>query len=426
MARRNDADAAADASRREFFRTFGRETVRNAGAVMGAAAELRRASGAAARDLLDGGAPAREVGGLVPLAPPESEASANFNSAFRLGVDELLVLDQRDLPSRAPILSLREPTELASAIRLGAINAGPVLGQVAAYAMGLVAARSVDKDAAGGRELLSAAANTLRGARQDVNALVAATERLEARYREATEDEAGGNGSQPVARSLAAEADAIAIEAQVAHAALGRFGAESIAARGGDAAVNLLMHGDMGPLSNGMVGTGTAILQELLDAGRSVHVWITEAAPSMEGARIGALQLAQFDVPHTVIPDTAVSWLLSTRKLNAVLLRGDTVTVHGETLAPMGSLNVARLALQAFVRVLVVAPSSSWANASVSAGNVLFNLRSPAESSVRETNAATPRPAIFGARLAPTTDLVPAALVDTFLTEAGPRPGGAR
>src|SRR4051812_13596258 len=147
MARRNDA--AADATRREFFTTFGREAVRNAGAVVGAAAELRRASGAAARELLDVGAPAEQLADVGPS--PEPTSGAAFNSAYRLGSGELLVLDQRDLPGRASILTLREPSEVASAIRLGAINAGPVVGEIAAYSLGL-ALGNVDAATAAARD----------------------------------------------------------------------------------------------------------------------------------------------------------------------------------------------------------------------------------------------------------------------------------
>ena len=76
--RRSDA---ADPTRREFFRTFGRETVRNAGAVVGAAAELRRASEAAARELLAVDQPgASEIPAPTSAAGGESSA---FNSAYR-------------------------------------------------------------------------------------------------------------------------------------------------------------------------------------------------------------------------------------------------------------------------------------------------------------------------------------------------------
>src|SRR6186997_418177 len=124
-------DEGADPTRREFFRTFGRESIRNVGSVVGAAAEIRRATSVAAQDLF-------EVPGMSrPSEREESPATvdASFSSAYRLGDGALLALDQRELPGRMSILTLREPTEVSSAIRSGAINGGPILGEVAAYAL---------------------------------------------------------------------------------------------------------------------------------------------------------------------------------------------------------------------------------------------------------------------------------------------------
>ena len=84
---------------------------------------------------------------------------------------------------------------------------------------------------------------------------------------------------------------------------------------------------------------------------------------SSEGTRVAALQLTQMDVPHTVISDTAVGWLLSSRRLDAALLRGDTVAANGDTLALIGSLNVATLATAAEVPVFVIAPTTSLTSA---------------------------------------------------------------
>jgi methylthioribose-1-phosphate isomerase len=414
-----------DPTRREFFRTFSRETVRNAGAVASAAAEIRRASGAAARELLEIGGPGVEVRQAVTAS--SNEPVAAFNSAYRRSDAALLILDQRELPDRVSILTCHEPSEVASAIRLGVVNAGPVTGELAAYAMALAAAASPG-DLVGLDHALRAAANTLRGARRDVHALSAAVERMEARYAELTADTDAAD-RRTIAAALREEADAVTTEAQLSHAGLGRAGAERISgAVGRPAAIaeplNLLMHGDMGPLSCGMVGTGTAILQSLIDSGRNVHVWVTDAAPTTEGARIAALQLTQMDVPHTVIPDTAASWLLSNRRLDLALLRGDTVATNGETLAPIGSLNVGQLAAQAGVPVYVVAPPSSFAAPGVDPTSLLFDLRSPAESGIRKAGGGVGQPPTVENRLAPTTDLVPARLVTAFLTESGMRPMG--
>jgi len=441
MARREETDGAADPTRREFFRTFGRQSVRQAGAVMGAAAELRRAGGAAARELLEVGSQGpvvSQAGGSVSVdrGRTEDERAAgappapSFRSAYRLGEDTLLILDQRDLPNRTTVLTCSEPTEVASAIRSGAINSGPVLGEVAAYTLAAVLARSAAGPVESRDELFRAAANTLRGARREVHALRAAVDRMEGRY-DALTDGGGSNPGRPseLAQALRTEADAIASEAQLAHAALGRSGAGLISAaaaanpaRTAGEPISLLMHGDSGPLSCGLVGAGTHILQALAGLDHSLHVWLTEAAPGMEGARISALQLTQLDIPHTVIADTAVGWLLSSRRLDGVLLRADTVATNADTVTVIGGLGVARLAKDAGVAVYVLAPSSAFNGDASDGKEVTLDLRSPAEALAGSVDRdGQSRPAVFGVRLNPTSDVVPAQLVTAFLTETGPR-----
>jgi methylthioribose-1-phosphate isomerase len=438
MARRDDKEGAEDPTRREFFRTFSRQTVRNAGAVMGAAAELRRAGGAAARELLD---PVASLGdSSTPAAfetegVPNSETAANFRSAYRVADDGLLLLDQRDLPGRLTIVTCSEPSEIASAMRSNVVSAGPVLAEVAAYGLAIAAARADELDVKGRDQMFRSAANTLRGARPEINALRAAVARVESRYDALTAEDAGDLTSKgpAVAAAVRAQADSIASEAQLAHAALGRSGAASIAAavdsepeRETGRPINLLMHGDMGPLTCGMVGTGTQVLQSLVGLGRAVHVWLTEAAPSQEGSRIAALQLTQADIPHTVIADSAVAWLLDSRPLDGALLRGDTIAQGTDTLALIGSLNVARLAFSAGIPVYVVAPASAFDAAGSDLAGLMPQLRSPAEALAVSVASGQSRPAVFGARLNPTSDIVPSGLVTTYLTDTGAFAGGAQ
>jgi methylthioribose-1-phosphate isomerase len=434
MARRDEDDSAPDPTRREFFRTFSRQTLTNAGAVMGAAAEIRRAGGAAARELLDpSGSMATGTGVERRDVPPET--ASTFRSAYRLVDDALLLLDQRDLPGHLTIVKCSEPSEIASAMRAGVISAGPVLAEVAAYGLYIAIARAETVDPQGRDQIFRAAANTLRGARPDINALRAAVGRMETRYDELTVEGATdmGPADVPLAGAVRAEADSIASEAQLAHATLGRNGAAAIAAavdsdtgRNATQPLGVLMHGDMGPLSCGMVGTGTALLQSLIGLGSSVHVWLTEAAPSMEGARIAALQLTQVDIPHTLVADTAVAWLLESRRLDGALVRGDTIAPGGDTLALIGSLSVARLAGAAGVPLYVVAPSSAFDASGSNLADLMPSLRSPAETLAASVANGESRPQLFGARLNPTSDIVPNELITSYLTDTGAHAGGAR
>ena len=426
MARDEPDEDAIDPTRREFFRHFGRESVRNAGAVVGAAAEIRRAGNVAARDLLDLAGPLP----VVPNVEREPVVESGFSSAYRLGEGVLLVLDQRELPGRMSILSLAAPSEVSSAMRSGAINGGPILGEVASYSLALAAGRATNTDLQSLDREVRSAANTLRTPRPEVHALRAAVDRMEAAYEQITADAEVGADASRIAQALRVEADQIASDAQADHSALGRVGAELIGRYSAEAAssttdaLNLLMHGDMGPLSAGMVGTGTAVLNSLASGGRAVHVWVTEAAPSTEGARVAALQLTQMDVPHTVISNSAVAWLLASRHVDAALLRGDTVAANGETLALIGSLNVATLATAADVPVLVIAPGTSFDEQSADGRSLVLDLRSPAESFAASVQTGSPRPAVFGVRLNPTVDIIPRAFVSGYVTESGVRPGG--
>jgi methylthioribose-1-phosphate isomerase len=415
MARRESAPSEFDPSRRAFFRTFSRQTVRNAGAVVGAAAELRRTSLEAARGLMDPDAvpvPAPTKSRVV--SPPEIRTTAQetFRSAYRFTGESVVVLDQRELPARVLTFECHEPSELASAMRSGAITPGPVLGQVAAYGVALAAASVADRAEESREQVIRAAAGTLRSSRGDVHSIPLALDRMIERYDSLAN--VGASGGE-IRDGLISEADTIATDATQASARIGQLTAALFETRWRGAAdrlrasgpIHILVHGDGGPLACGTVGMTTAAIQTLTES-PGVHVWVTEAAPSMEGTRVTALQLTQLDVPHTVIPDSAVSWLFSSREVSAALLRGDTLAANGEAVALMGSLSVAVQAREAGVDVLVLAPEAALNRDLADATGLRLDLRSAAE--LGSANAA---------RLNPVFDIVPPRLVSAYVSENG-------
>lgn len=413
MARREPA-ADHDPSRREFFRTFSRQAVENAGAVAGAAAELRRTSLDAARDLLAVGSPPKPPGaGARTIATPVVSAALpepNFRSAYRYTGESIVVLDQRELPARVITFECRAPNQVASAIRSGAITAGPVVGQVAAYAIALAAASAVDRPEVSRDQVVRAAAGTIKAARGEARTVHWAVERMLGRYNQLANAHAPGGA---VADALTAEADAIATEAAAAHAEIGRLWSAlvldaSIAApsQPGGEMLDLLVHGDGGPLACGLVGMASAGIQALTDNGSRCHVWVTEAAPSGEGARIWALELTQLGIPHTVIPDSAAGWLFANRRVAAVVLRGDTVVSNGETATLLGGLALAQLGADARVPVHVLAPESAWDRVARNASQLALDVRSAAEAGTADR-----------ARLNPPFDLVPPRLVSAYVSE---------
>jgi methylthioribose-1-phosphate isomerase len=408
MARRDPP--GHDPSRREFFRTFSRQTVQGAGAVAGAAAELRRTSLAAARELFD--TPTSEATTderRTVVVADEGLSEPTFRSAYRFTGESLVILDQRELPDRALTFECRNGAAVASAVRSGAITAGPVLAEVAAYGTVLAALEAVDRDRASREQRVRGACGALRSARREQAALALAVDRMEARYDSFM---ASADTTHGLVHALRDEADAVAFEALSAHAAMGRLLSDALQSRASERgnSIDVLVHGDTGPLSHGTVGPSTAAFQSLLAAGRPLHVWITTASPSDEGVRVTAHTLAQHDVPHTLIPDAAVGWLLANRSLTGVIVRGDTVFENGDVLSLIGARSVAVLSRQADVPLFVLAPRAAHDSTGSLGSGERPTPRSPAESG-----------GALRARLNPITDVVPAELVTTVVSEDAER-----
>ena len=392
-----------DPSRREFFKTFSRQTLENAGAVAGAAAEIRRTSMAAARELLDMNQASAVVvpttsksADMPALAPPPQET---FRSAYRFTGTALVVLDQRELPGKVVTFECREAVDAASALRSGAVTPGPVMGQIAAYGIALAAVAATQRDERSRDQVVHAAADAIRASRGEVQIVAKAVKRMAELYDELA---TAGAGGAAIAERLTAEADVIATESAAACAQIAESWSELMV---GDS-VDLLVHGDSGSLACGLVGMVTTGIKSLIDAGRHVHVWVTEGAPSGEGSRITALELTQLDIPHTVIPDSAIGWLVAGRQLNAVVLRGDTVASNGDTVALLGARAIAQIAHDAGIPVHVLAPEASWDRRARDAGALVLDLRSAAE--LGSANRA---------RLQPPFDIVPARVVSAYISE---------
>jgi methylthioribose-1-phosphate isomerase len=392
-----------DPTRREFFKTFGRQAVQNAGAVVGAAAQLRRSSIEAARELLD---VTDEAAGRTPISTMEvasqSDATAppqTFRSAYRFTSTSVVVLDQRELPDRVLTFECHAAADVAAALRSGAMTSGPVMGQVAAYGMALAAVAASERDEASRDQVVGAAEGTIRTARREVHAVAQAVGRMVGRYRTLAND---GSDGPSIAQQMKSEADAIALEATAACAEIGRLWQERLV---GDP-IDVLVHGDSGPLACGMVGMSTTALSALVAESRRVHVWVCAGSPRDEGTRVTALQLTQLDIPHTVIPDSALGWLFGSRQISAVAMRADTVFANGDVVGLLGARAVAALAGDAGVPVHALAPRVAWDMGANDASGLVLDVRSAAElGSARR------------ARLEPPFDVVPARLVDAYVSE---------
>ncbi|MBA2556893.1 MAG: hypothetical protein H0V12_06040 [Chloroflexi bacterium] len=408
-------EAGVDLGRRTFFRTFGRESLQAAGAMVGVANALRSGATTATSELLGLGLDdpaARRLGPPAPERPTSAGQDAvPYRSPYRLADGVLRIVDQRQLPHRLVELECRTAGEVAGALRAGVLPGGPVLGQVAAYGLALTGWRTRDEPYHVRRAVLRAGGAALKKARPASRAVSVTVDRLLERWSSLGETAPGGEGAQ----LLRGEADMVATAASYEHARLGRTGADLLAVPA-DRPLELLIHGAVGALGGGLVGTAMAVVQAAVTEGRSVHVFLTVGSVDAHGGLL-AWESAKAGVAHTLVAEGAVGWLLAERPVDAVLLGAEWIAANGDTAAATGSFPIAVLAARMAVPVYVCTPLLAIADKTPNGAAIPREMR---EAGARLTAAeAAQDPAAAVESLLPAVDVTSGECITGFVTAEG-------
>jgi methylthioribose-1-phosphate isomerase len=414
-----EADGA-DLGRRRFFRQFAGDLFHGAAGVVGAAQTLQRMSAEAASAILDpdslglGGTAAVPVP-IVPSAP------TGFRTPFREEAGVLYLVDQRELPDVLTEYRVRSAAEAAFAIREMIVRGAPAIGQVAAIGLALTADKARTARPYPRRATMRGAAQMLINARPTAVNLRWAVDRVMAAYESVGDLSEDGDA---VADATRAEADTIVFETTEDHGRLAGFGLQALTFPE-DRPLRILTHCNTGPLACGQFGTALGIVQAAHHAGREIHVWVDETRPYLQGARLTAWELAQAEVPHTLIPDVAAGHLMAQGEVDVVIVGADRIAANGDTANKVGTYTLAVLAARHGIPFYVAAPISS------------VDLDTPDAAAIPiEERKANEVLFIRGVRIAPPDtdvrnpafDITPAELITGIVTDEGllraPYPAG--
>jgi len=311
----------------------------------------------------------------------------------------LLLLDQRQLPTRTAWIRCETAAEVAEAIAGLAVRGAPAIGVAAAWGLALAAAASPeDTDLREAAKLLESARPTA------VNLSWAIRRTLSVTLAVSPEERA---------ERARAEAGAIAAEDAAACRAMARHGADLLAS---GEPVEVMTHCNAGALATAGIGTALGVVRELAGRGRLKRLWSCEARPVLQGARLTAWEALQDGLPVTLIPDSAAATVLSTRKLAAVIVGADRIAADGGTANKIGTYPLAVLALRHGVPFLVVAPTSTVDLAIPDAARIPIEERDADE--VRRIRGVLVAPSdvpVFN----PAFDRTPPELITAIVTESG-------
>jgi methylthioribose-1-phosphate isomerase len=412
-----DPEDARRLARRRFFRSFAADAMRTAATVVGAANALRDQSAEMAGALLGASPAAPAAEGAAEDAAERTAPAppAGFRSAFRLEREVLVLLDQRRLPEELVELECVSGSDVAQAIRESVVRGAPLLGQLAAFGLALTAARSGAASPAARRAILFGTANALRNAAPTAAPVRNAMDRMLRRFASLADPELEAGR---VAAILREEAEAIIVDATLAHARLAAHAAAFLAdvphAAGGP--LRILTIGSTGALAGGQVGTALAAVRALRDDGVDVAVLLAESRPWLAGARLAAWELAQAGIRFTLVGDGAAAGMLARGEADAVIVGADAIARDGDVACDAGSYGLAVVAGRHAIPFLVTAPLATCDREAADGSGLRAEPRPPEELLALRGWRIAPEGTHA---LNPSVDVIPAALVTAIATEAG-------
>ncbi|HMG71938.1 MAG TPA: S-methyl-5-thioribose-1-phosphate isomerase [Pyrinomonadaceae bacterium] len=262
------------------------------------------------------------------------------------------MLDQRLLPTEEKYLMLRSYEEIADAIKKMVVRGAPAIGISAAMGLALGASQSVGTSIADLEYDFKFMCKVMEATRPTAVNLFWAVERMRGALLKA---KAETKNVEEIKKHLVSEALAIYKEDIESNRALGKFGGELIA----DGST-VLTHCNAGALATaGDYGTALGVIRGAIDAGKRVAVIADETRPFLQGSRLTAWELAQDNIPVTVITDNMAGHVMKQGKVDCVVVGADRVAANGDTANKIGTYMVAVLAKQHNIPFYVAAPIST-------------------------------------------------------------------
>jgi methylthioribose-1-phosphate isomerase len=317
--------------------------------------------------------------------------------------DSVRMIDQRLLPNREVIRTYRDYRGVAEAIRTMVIRGAPAIGVAAAMGAALGFRGYVGKRA---QVRFETVATALQATRPTAVNLAWALERMRLVLAASLELDAPA-----LFRRMRAEAIAIHDEDIAANRALGNHGAVLI----GETAT-VLTHCNAGALATAGYGTALGVIRAAREAGKKIEVFADETRPFLQGARLTAWELHKDGIPVTVIADNMAGSLLSSGRVDCVIVGTDRTAANGDVANKIGTYPLAVLARRHNVPFYVAAPLSSIDLACPDGTHIPIEQRSAKEISEFAGKQVTPKGVgIFN----PAFDVTPAELVTAIITERG-------
>lgn len=320
--------------------------------------------------------------------------------------NQLLILNQTQLPLKEEYREARSYLEVAEAIKNMEIRGAPAIGVAAAYGF-VLGAMEFQGNIEELPEHMKKVRTALEGTRPTAVNLFWALRKMEDKFRELQSNAE----LDEITRGLLAEANNMADDDRRMNRLIGEHGNTLVPER-----VNILTHCNTGSLATVEYGTALGIIRAAHETGKKVHVYTGETRPFLQGARLTAWELLQEQIPLTLITDSMAGFLMQQGKVDMVIVGADRIAANGDTANKIGTYSLAVLASAHEIPFYVAAPTSTI-DLKISTGNdIPVEERDGKE--VRSVMGVTVVPENVNV-YNPAFDITPAKYITAIITEKG-------
>ena len=262
----------------------------------------------------------------------------------------LSLLDQTRLPTELERIDCRDVETVWEAIKSLRVRGAPAIGIAAAYGVCIGMQACVRDASIDPASQLNEVVEYLASSRPTAVNLFWALDRMKSK--------AAAVANSPidvVFRELLTEAREIHDDDRKICRAIGRHGAALLA----DGA-SALTHCNAGGLATAEYGTALSVFFTAQDMGKSVHVFVDETRPLLQGARLTAWELHQRGIDATLICDSMAAQVMKEGRVQAVITGADRIAANGDAANKIGTYGVAVLAKAHGIPFYIAAPKSTF------------------------------------------------------------------
>ena len=317
--------------------------------------------------------------------------------------NKVVMIDQTKLPNELVFVEFDDFNQVADAIKTMIVRGAPAIGVSGAFGLALAVLQSkatteddLISDLESARKILfetrPTAVNLAWGLEKIMNVAKS------------------GDSVDQIKEFVINEAKKMADEDIQINKTMGKIG--SVLFNDND---TIMTHCNAGALATVAYGTALGVIRATRESGKNIKVIATETRPVQQGSRLTAFELKHDGFDVSLIPDTAVGYIMANGLVDKVIVGADRIVKTGHVFNKIGTYQIATMAKRHEIPFYVAAPLSTI-DMETKANDVIIEMRKGSEvTGIGDKKTAPDDINVIN----PAFDVTPPELISGIITEKG-------